>query len=201
MSEEQETKTAAVIIRGFSYDQETLEKIKEVMSNISKTISKIEGGYLSICGDVAYLYDTQAWHASGHKNIYDLCADKYGMSRGTVQNLRTIYEHYGDGNYKLSGSIGDKKITDLLKEIKDLKKLAAEVHREEIKNGTGPASQEAPGDEPEKPQREKRKQLLKVEITTESADWSREELAAELVKRMGDLSIGSDFTFQLIITG
>lgn len=199
MSEEQ--KKTAVLIRGHAYEPETLKQINEIMAKIAKTISKIEGGYLSICGDVAYLYDTQAWHASGHKNIYDLCFEKYGMSRGTVQNLRMIYAHYGDGHYGLSPSIGDKKITDLLREIKDLKKLAGEVQREELRSETGSAPQGEGGEDPEGQPKEKRKQLLKVEITTESSDWSREELAAELVRRMGDISIGSDCTLQLIITG
>ena len=193
--------TKAVIIGGFAYEPETLDRIKQVMSNIQEKISKIESGYLSICGDVAYLYDTQAWKASGHKNIYELCEARFGMSRGTVQNLRSIYENFGDGNYHLSESIQDKKITDLLKEIKKIKKLAAEVAaaegqaREQLIQGAGSDP------ESEAPPKEKRKQLMKIEITTETSDWSKEELAGELVKRMGDLSIGSDFTFQLIITG
>jgi hypothetical protein len=193
--------TKAVIVGGYSYEPETLDRIKQVMSNIQEKISTIESGYLSICGDVAYLYDTQAWKASGHKNIYELCEARFGMSRGTVQNLRSIYENFGDGNYHLSESIQDKKITDLLKEIKKIKKLAAEVAaaegqaREQLIQGAGSDP------ESEAPPKEKRKQLMKIEITTESSDWSKEELAGELVKRMGDLSIGSDFTFQLIITG
>lgn len=186
----------SVIVAGKSYEPETLERIKETMARIHKEIKKIEGGYLAITGDVAYLYDSQAWHGTGHKNIYDLCADKFGMSRATVHNLLTIYRHYGDGNYHLNDTIKDKKITTLLKEIKDLNKLAAEVQREEL--GEGSSSGTTP--EPEKTQ-ERRKQLLKVEITTETPDWTKEELAQELVKRMGDMAIGSDFTFQLIITG
>lgn len=190
----------SVIVAGKSYEPETLERIKETMARIHKEIKKIEGGYLAITGDVAYLYDSQAWHGTGHKNIYDLCADKFGMSRATVHNLLTIYRHYGDGNYHLNESIKDKKITTLLKEIKDLSKLAAEVQREEL--GLNGSSEGSAGNspEPEKTQ-ERRKQLLKVEITTETPDWTKEELAQELVKRMGDMAIGSDFTFQLIITG
>ena len=193
--------TKAVIVGGYAFEPETLDRIKQVMGNIQEKISKIESGYLSICGDVAYLYDTQAWKASGHKNIYELCEARFGMSRGTVQNLRSIYENFGDGNYHLSESIQDKKITDLLKEIKKIKKLAAEVAaaegraREQLIQGAGSDP------ESEAPPKEKRKQLMKIEITTETSDWSKEELAGELVKRMGDLSIGSDFTFQLIITG
>lgn len=190
----------SVIVAGQSYEQETLERIKEVMARIHKEIKKIEGGYLAITGDVAYLYDSQAWHGTGHKNIYDLCADKFGMSRATVHNLITIYRHYGDGNYHLNESIKDKKITSLLKEIKDLNKLAAEVQREELGIATTSGGSAGNGSEPE-PAKEKRKQLLKVEITTETPDWSKEELARELVNRMGDLAIGADFTFQLIITG
>ena len=199
--EQEKENTKAVIVGGYAYEPETLDRIKQVMSNIQEKISKIESGYLSICGDVAYLYDTQAWKASGHKNIYELCEARFGMSRGPVQNLRSIYENFGDGNYHLSESIQDKKITDLLKEIKKIKKLAAEVAaaegqaREQLNQGAGSDP------ESEAPPKEKRKQLMKIEITTESSDWSKEELAGELVKRMGDLSIGSDFTFQLIITG
>ncbi len=197
MSEKE--KTRAVIVGGHAFEPDELERIKETMERVSKTISKIEGGYLSIAGDVAYLYDSQAWKCSGHKNIYDLCFEKYGMSRGTVQNLRTIYENYGDGNYHLSESIRDKKITDLLKEVKDLKKLGAQVAAAELEQKER-VTQET-GADPETPKKEKRKQLMKIEVTTESSDWSKEELAGELVKRMGDLEIGTDFTFQLIITG
>lgn len=201
MNELVKENTRAVIVGGHAYEPETLDRIKKVMSNIQEKISKIENGYLSICGDVAYLYDTQAWKASGHKNIYELCEARFGMSRGTVQNLRAIYENFGDGNYHLSESIRDKKITDLLKEIKSLKKLAVQVAAAEGQ-ARDQITQEAGADPVEdEPKKEKRKQLMKIEITTETSDWSKEELAGELVKRMGDLSIGSDFTFQLIITG
>lgn len=194
-------KTQAVIVGGHAFEPATLERIKVVMEKITQEIKKIEGGYLSIAGDVAYLYDSQAWKYSGHKNIYDLCYAKYGMSRGTVQNLRTIYENYGDGNYQLSDSIRDKKITDLLKEIKNLKKLGAEVAAAELEQKEHLSQDGGSDPDGEQPKKEKRKQLMKIEITTETPDWSKEELAGELVKRMGDLAIGSDFTFQLIITG
>ena len=93
----------------------------KTINAIVKKVGSIEKGYLSIAGDVAKLRDGKAWMITGTKNLYELCAEKFNMARGTVSNLCHIYDRFGDGNYKLSEEVKDKKLTELLAIIKEEK--------------------------------------------------------------------------------
>jgi hypothetical protein len=108
----------------------TKDEATTIIEKVQKTLSKIEKGYLSIAGDVAWLRDGQAWKKTGHKNLYELCAECFGMSRGTVSNMCQIYDRFGDGDYKLEKEAGGKKVTELLSIIKEEK--APEKKPEEI---------------------------------------------------------------------
>lgn len=115
--------------------------VETVVKRIATKIGSIEKGYLSIAGDVARLRDMTAWKETGHKNIYELCADKFGMARGTVSNLCSIYDRFGDGNYKLGEEADGKKLTELLKQIYDEKHPELEASFDgESESGDGETS-------------------------------------------------------------
>ena len=127
-----------------------------IIEHVKKSIAKIEKGYLSIAGDVAKLRDGQAWKKTGHKNLYDLCADCFGMSRGTVSNMCHVYDRFGNGDYKLEKEAGEKKLTELLTIIKEEK---------QAEKGQAPEKEQEP--EQEKPKRGKRKsKVYSTEYTT-----------------------------------
>lgn len=69
-------------------------EIDKSITRIEKEVSKISKGYINIAGDVAKLYDSKAYKEKGYKNIYDMCANLFGMARGTVSNLRNINERF-----------------------------------------------------------------------------------------------------------
>lgn len=131
------------------------EEATAIIEKVQKTLSKIEKGYLSIAGDVARLRDGKAWKKTGHKNLYDLCAECFGMSRGTVSNMCQIYDRFGDGDYKLEKEAGEKKVTELLsiiKEEKEPEKKPEEIGEQVIE---------------EKPKKGKRKRTVQTfEYTT-----------------------------------
>lgn len=93
------------------------KKIDAAVSRIEKKIGTIEKGYLGIVGDVAYLAENDGAKTLGYKNIYELCADKFGMARGTVHNLLSIYKRFGDGNYGLTAEANGMGVRALLAQI------------------------------------------------------------------------------------
>lgn len=95
------------------------EKAK-VIAKIQNSLKKIEGGYLTIAGDVAKLRDSLAWK-DGYKNLYDMTQQLFGMSRGTTHNLCSIYDNYGDGNYKVPEN--GMTVRSMLNEIREKKLL------------------------------------------------------------------------------
>ena len=95
------------------------KKINAAVARIEKKIGTIEKGYLSIIGDVAYLAENDGAKALGYKNIYELCADKFGMARGTVHNLLSIYKRFGDGNYGLTDEANGLGVRAMLSQIKN----------------------------------------------------------------------------------
>lgn len=88
-------------------------QIDAAVSRIAKAMSGIEKGYIACAADVARLYDTKSYKAAGYKNIYEMCTDKFGMSRGTVSNLNTIVARFFD-NYKLREDFKGFQIRSLL---------------------------------------------------------------------------------------
>ena len=95
------------------------KKINAAVARIEKKIGTIEKGYLGIIGDVAYLAENDGAKALGYKNIYELCADKFGMARGTVHNLLSIYQRFGDGNYGLTDEANGLGVRAMLSQIKN----------------------------------------------------------------------------------
>ena len=112
----QEITKAEIII-----DASDEKKINAAISRVSKKLDSIQRGYLSIVGDVAYLNEIQAYRLSGYKSIYTFCREKFGISRGMVHNLLSIYDRYGE-NYELTDEAKELSCRQMLAQIKEEKK-------------------------------------------------------------------------------
>ena len=99
----------------------TTEQRESAIKRIQKGLAGVERGYINIAADVAKLADAAAYTEVGYKNIYDMCDILFGMSRGTVSNLRTIVKRFFDSNYKMLPEYKDFSVTALLamKELTD----------------------------------------------------------------------------------
>ena len=97
----------------------TTEQRESAIKRIQKGLAGVERGYINIAADVAKLADAAAYTEVGYKNIYDMCDVLFGMSRGTVSNLRSIVKRFFDSNYKMLPEYKDFSITALLA-MKDL---------------------------------------------------------------------------------
>ena len=168
--------------------------VETVVKRIETKIGSIEKGYLSIAGDVARLRDMTAWKETGHKNLYELCADKFGMARGTVSNLCSIYDRFGDGNYKLGEEADGKKLTELLKQIYDEKHPAIETSSEgesESESGESGTSDDA-----------KKKKVFSFDYTTlEKTDIS--DVFADIKDAFAGFLNGEEvpenYTFEIVV--
>lgn len=96
----------------------TLAKIKKAVDTIERTASK---GYISIVGDVAKLKDSKAYETKGYKNIAELTAKEFGMSKGTTYNLLAIANRFCK-DYQLTDEAKELSIRDMLEKIADEKK-------------------------------------------------------------------------------
>ena len=97
----------------------TTEQRESAIKRIQKGLAGVERGYINIAADVAKLADSAAYTEVGYKNIYDMCDILFGMSRGTVSNLRLIVKRFFDSNYKMLPEYKDFSVTALLA-MKDL---------------------------------------------------------------------------------
>lgn len=97
----------------------TTEQRESAIKRIQKGLAGVERGYINIAADVAKLADAAAYTEVGYKNIYEMCDVLFGMSRGTVSNLRSIVKRFFDTNYKMLPEYKDFSVTALLA-MKDL---------------------------------------------------------------------------------
>ena len=97
----------------------TTEQRESAIKRIQKGLAGVERGYINIAADVAKLADAAAYTEVGYKNIYEMCDVLFGMSRGTVSNLRSIVKRFFDSNYKMLPEYKDFSVTALLA-MKDL---------------------------------------------------------------------------------
>lgn len=107
----------------------TTEQRESAIKRIQKGLGGVERGYINIAADVAKLADAAAYTEVGYKNIYDMCDVLFGMSRGTVSNLRSIVKRFFDSSYKMLPEYKDFSVTALLA-MKDL--TDEEIHLLEI---------------------------------------------------------------------
>lgn len=152
-------------------DAATEEKVNRTVAKIEKKIGTIEKGYLSIIGDVAYLAEHDGHKVTGHKNIYELCKDKFGMARGTVHNLLAIYEHFGE-NYALKDDYKEISLRKMLEQIKNEKEA-----QKLIEAGESVVDEEGEEGEGESTSKKSAKKTSIVDFNFANAEkWTLDEL-------------------------
>lgn len=128
----------------------TTEQRESAIKRIQKGLAGVERGYINIAADVAKLADAAAYTEVGYKNIYDMCDVLFGMSRGTVSNLRTIVKRFFDSNYKMLPEYKDFSVTSLLamKDLTDediaLLELTPDMSNKELREIIASLNAEAP---------------------------------------------------------
>lgn len=201
MADKQESKNevAKVEVSTKQIDAATEKKINTTVTRVEKQVKKIENGYLSIIGDVAYLKESNAHKVTGHKNFYELCADKFGMSRGSVHNILTVYEHFGE-NYALKDEYKEMTLRQMLAQIKnenDASKLleSNEAGDGEVLDGDGD------GESADKQESKKRVTIVDFDFTC-ADEWTVdaviEKMRTELEKlESSTLEAGAHVTFTI----
>lgn len=170
-----EQPTAPVeVLKGEVIDTKTEKEVNAAIGRISAKVEKIGKGYLDIVGDVARLRALKAWKITGHKSMYDLCADKFGMSRATVGNLEAIFAKYGDKEtYKLTDEAEGLSVRQMLANIKSEKAAELEDKGGESEDG------ESNGNGGKSGKGGKIETLTNLSIQL-GADWSIEEILEEI---------------------
>lgn len=195
-TEKQAVETKPETLKGEVIDTKNEKIINDAIERVSKKIENIGKGYLSIVGDVARLYDLKAWKVTGHKNIYELCADKFGMARGTVANLRSVFDRYGDREtYKLTDECDGMSLREMLAQIASENKAALED-----KNGTSEGEGEGEGAGAGK-KTKKVETHVNISFDLASDDWTTETVLAEIKKQLDEANVefvyGATVTFTL----
>lgn len=96
------------------------KEIDVAIEKIRGAINKASSAYISIVGTVAKLKDTKAYEVKGYKNIYDMTAELFEMSRGTTSNLVMINRRFCE-NYKLLDEYKSLSMREMLRIIADEK--------------------------------------------------------------------------------
>lgn len=162
------------VLKGEVIDTKTEKQVTAAIERISAKVEKIGKGYLDIVGDVARLRALKAWKITGHKSMYDLCADKFGMSRATVGNLEAIFAKYGDKEtYKLTDEAEGLSVRQMLANIKSEKTAELEDKGGESEDG------ESNGNGGKGGKGGKIETLTNLSIQL-GADWSIEEILEEI---------------------
>lgn len=171
-----EQPTAPVeVLKGEVIDTKVEKEVNAAIGRITAKVDKISKGYLDIVGDVARLRALKAWKITGHKSMYDLCADKFGMSRATVGNLEAIFARYGNKEtYRLTDEAEGLSVRQMLANIKTEK--TAEL---EDKGGESEDSESNGGNGGKSGKGGKIETLTNLSIQL-GADWSIEEILEEI---------------------
>lgn len=196
---EAKTEAPAEVLKGEVISTKDEAEVAEVIDRISDKVDAIGRGYLEIVGDVARLYDLKGWTITGHKNIYELCADKFGMARGTVSNLRKVFERYGDKDtYKLTDEADGLSLRAMLANIasENQAAIADKNGAAESEDGDTEATAEAPA------KNKKPEAICNIEFDILGGEWDVEALAAELKAMMekAEADLSKDCKVSLTIT-
>lgn len=167
------------VLKGEVIDTKQEKAINAAIDRISKKVENIGKGYLDIVGDVARLRSLEAWKVTGHKSLYDLCADKFGMARGTVANLEAVFKKYGDPEtFKLTDACAGMSLREMLAAISEEKKaLKGEVAGE-------PADGEESGEAGDKGGKKKAETLISITWELAGDDWNVEAILEEIRKQL-----------------
>ena len=154
------------------------QAVNDAIERITAKVDTIGRGYLDIVGDVARLRKLEAWKITGHKNLYELCADKFGMAKGTVHNLEQVFKKYGDPEtFKLTDACAGMSLREMLANIAAEKKAMIE------ETSGAPADGDGDGEADSK---KKGKAQTVIDITWELAgdDWNVDAIIEELRKQL-----------------
>lgn len=167
------------VLKGEVIDTKQEKAINAAIDRISKKVENIGKGYLDIVGDVARLRSLEAWKVTGHKSLYDLCADKFGMARGTVANLEAVFKKYGDPEtFKLTDACAGMSLREMLAAISEEKKaLKGEVAGE-------PADGEESGEAGDKGGKKKAETLISITWELAGDDWNVDAILEEIRKQL-----------------
>jgi len=178
-----EQPTAPVeVLNGEVINTKDEAEINAAIDRISSKVVSIGRGYLDIVGDVARLRNLKAWKITGHKSLYDLCADKFGMSRATVGNLEAVFKKYGNPDtYTLKDECANMSLREMLSNIAEEKKaLKGETAGEPVDGeaGDGDGAGEAPA--------KKGKAQTLINVTWELAgdDWDIDAILDNIRKQL-----------------
>lgn len=193
MSKNEEVKTEATettapaVITDAEPAPADVKKLEAAVNRVQKKIDKIAKCYIEVIGDVALLYEDKNFKALGYKNIYDLARDKFGMSRGTVNNLLSVYDRFGE-NYKLKDEYKDMSLRELLDHIRKEKaaqrtlEIGEEAELEEVTDGDDEEVTDANGAGGKKGKKET---LVKFDFDTIDS-WTIDELIEKFREELGD---------------
>ena len=151
------------------------KKIYQTIERAKVKFDKIQKGYIELVGDIAYLNEMQAYQLTGHKSIYSLCAEKFGMGRTMVYNLLQIYARFGK-NYDLVEEAKELTLRQMLGQIKEEKKKLAE------KNTASGSSEVSSGSSCEgSPEKKRTKHETILDFNFQNAiEWNGDELLDKL---------------------
>lgn len=178
----QTTEAPVEVLKGEVIDTKNEVEINAAIDRIASKVENIGKGYLDIVGDVARLRKYEAWKLTGHKSLYALCADKFGMARGTVANLEAVFKKYGDPEtFTLTDACAGMSLRAMLAEIDAEKRAALED-----KNGT-PAEDGGDGEAPADNKKKGKVETL-VSITWELAgdDWNTDAILEQIAKQLAN---------------
>lgn len=169
------------------------KEVNATIKRVQTKINSIEKGYLSIIGDVAKLKEADAHKTRNFKNFYIMCQELFGMSRGTVHNLLSIYERFGDGNYQLTDEAKEMSVRQMLEIIANEKNPKIETTAE------ADSAEETDGDEATETSESKnvsRETLATLEITTANV----EEVFEAIKSALGAGEADGELTFKITIS-
>lgn len=169
------------------------KEVNAAIKRVQTKINSIEKGYLSIIGDVAKLKEADAHKTRNFKNFYIMCQELFGMSRGTVHNLLSIYERFGDGNYQLTDEAKEMSVRQMLEIIANEKNPKIETTAE------ADAAEETDGDEATETSENKnvsRETLATLEMTTANV----EEVFEAIKSALGAGEADGELTFKITIS-
>lgn len=175
----EQPETAPVeVLKGEVIETKNEAEINAAIGRISTVIDTIGRGYLEIVGDVARLRKFEAWKLTGHKNLYELCADKFGMSKGTVHNLEVVFKKYGDPEtFQLTDACAGMSLREMLQNIDAEKKaIAGEVAGEAADgDGNGEATDS---------KKTKTQTIINVSYELAGDDWDADAILDEIRKQL-----------------
>lgn len=165
-----------------------------IVKKMDAEYGKCANGYIRFAGLVGICRAKEAYRDEGYNTVYDLCKERYSMSRGTVQNLCKIYENFCDSESgKLLPEYEGKKVTALLARLKATKEeIGNETETEE--SAEKPEIKEESEEKPEQGTVYTDTDSIKSTITI---DGDEEELFAKIAAlSVDDVVAGKDVAFR-----